>query len=129
MLQRVDPQQAARLRTLERLLHRHAEELANRKHSLREELTAEAADLRNENEAYIARESRLLGAALVGISSRTVRGIETALRRLREGTYGVCADCGDRIRTARLRALPFAETCLECQARRDADGEPLPEAV
>jgi DnaK suppressor protein len=129
MLHRMDPHQAARLRTLERLLHRHAEELANRKHHLRDELTAEAADLRNENEACIARESRLLGAALVGISSRTVRGIETALRRLRDGTYGICADCGDRIRTARLRALPFAETCVGCQARRDAAGEYLPEAV
>lgn len=129
MLHRVDPQQFARLRTLERLLHRHAEELANRKHSLREELTAEASDLRNENEASVAHESRLLGAALVGISSRTVREIETALRRLRDGSYGTCVDCGGRIRAVRLRALPFAETCLGCQARRDASGEDLPEAV
>jgi DnaK suppressor protein len=129
MLQRVDPRQLARLRTLERLLHRHAEELASRKHSLREELTAEGSDLRNENEASVAHESRVLGAALVGISSRTVRDIETALRRLRGGNYGICVDCGERIRTARLRALPFAETCLACQARRDANGEDLPEAV
>jgi DnaK suppressor protein len=130
MLHRVDRHhQTARVRTLERLLQRHAEALAHRKHSLREELSAEAADLRNEDEAGIARESRLLGAALVGITSQTVRGIETALRRLHEGTYGLCADCGARIKVARLRALPFADTCVGCQARRDARVELLSEAV
>jgi DnaK suppressor protein len=121
MLHRIDRHQRnMRLRALERLLQRHAQELALRKHSLREELTAEGADLRNENEASTARESRVLGAALVHITSRTVQGIETALRRLRQGTYGLCADCGGRIRSARLRALPFAEACLDCQTRRDA---------
>ena len=129
MLQRLENRQSARIKTLERLLHRYAEELAVRRHSLRDELTAEAADLRSEDEASIARESRLLGAALVAISSRTVQGMETALRHLREGKYGVCVDCGGRIRSARLRALPFAETCLGCQARRDASGAFLPTAV
>jgi RNA polymerase-binding transcription factor DksA len=129
MLQRVDHHQLARIRSLERLLQRHAQALAQRKHSLREELTAEAADLRNEDEAGIAREARLLGATVVGITSETVRGIETALRRLREGSYGICADCGGRIKVARLRALPFAETCIGCQGRRDARVELLSEAV
>ena len=39
-----------------------------------------------------------------------------ALRRLDEGHYGVCARCGDRIGEARLRALPFALTCVSCAA-------------
>jgi len=40
-----------------------------------------------------------------------------ALERLREGTYGACAACGDAIAPARLRAMPEVTTCLRCQDR------------
>lgn len=42
--------------------------------------------------------------------------IRAALRRLDEGTYGTCARCGNAIGDARLRALPFAITCVSCAA-------------
>ncbi len=41
--------------------------------------------------------------------------VEEALRRLADGKYGRCADCGEEIALARLRALPFAIRCLSCQ--------------
>jgi DnaK suppressor protein len=49
---------------------------------------------------------------------------EEALRRLATGEYGLCADCGQPISLARLRALPFAIRCLSCQERleREAKG-------
>lgn len=115
----------AQVQRLQRLLGQHARELLARRHSLREELTPEAMGLREETESS---ETRGLGVALVGLSARTVQDIESALRRLHTGTYGLCTDCGGAIRAARLRALPFAEACLDCQALRDEMTQTLPVA-
>ena len=41
--------------------------------------------------------------------------LETALRRLDDGEYGLCEDCGEEIMAGRLKALPFARRCLSCQ--------------
>lgn len=41
--------------------------------------------------------------------------LDEALTRLREGTYGFCNECGEPVSNARLKALPFAKTCVDCQ--------------
>jgi DnaK suppressor protein len=45
--------------------------------------------------------------------------VDEALRKLEDGTYGICEDCGGRIDRARLEALPQAVYCLECQAEHE----------
>ena len=45
--------------------------------------------------------------------------IAAALRRVDAGTYGECADCGDRIDERRLRALPATAFCTGCQAAHE----------
>jgi len=42
--------------------------------------------------------------------------IEEALEKIREGTYGVCEDCGDEIGSGRLKAMPLAKLCVACQS-------------
>lgn len=42
-----------------------------------------------------------------------------ALRRLDNGTYGTCVDCGGKVPEGRLEAKPEAARCLTCQAKRD----------
>src|SRR6516162_4789242 len=42
--------------------------------------------------------------------------IEAALKRISEGTYGICAKCGGSIDPRRLKALPTAATCVSCSA-------------
>jgi DnaK suppressor protein len=42
-----------------------------------------------------------------------------ALRRLDDGTYGVCVDCGGAVPEGRLEAKPEAARCMACQSRRD----------
>jgi DnaK suppressor protein len=49
--------------------------------------------------------------------------IDAALRRLEDGTYGVCQECGCKIRATRLKALPSAESCLECQRAVERRGD------
>ena len=41
--------------------------------------------------------------------------LDIALRRLADGEYGLCEDCGAKIGAGRLKALPFAKRCLSCQ--------------
>ncbi len=41
--------------------------------------------------------------------------IELALRRMDQGTYGVCERCGREIDFARLKAQPYARFCMACQ--------------
>ena len=48
-----------------------------------------------------------------------LREVDEALRRLNDGTYGVCAACGRSIPKARLRALPYARMCLECKKSQE----------
>ena len=57
--------------------------------------------------------------ALIQMKSETLNKIDAALRRLEEGSYGDCFECGEEISEARLRALPFAVRCVECQARAE----------
>ena len=53
------------------------------------------------------------------MKAETVNRIDEALRRLEEGTYGHCFECGDDIGEARLRALPFAVRCKDCEEIRE----------
>jgi DnaK suppressor protein len=57
--------------------------------------------------------------ALIQMKSETLNKINEALRRLEEGTYGNCFECGDEIAQPRLRALPFAVRCKDCEEARE----------
>src|SRR5918994_594317 len=57
--------------------------------------------------------------ALIQMKSETLNKINEALRRLEDGTYGDCFECGDEIAEARLRALPFAVRCKDCEEARE----------
>jgi DnaK suppressor protein len=45
--------------------------------------------------------------------------IDAALRKLQDGTYGACEDCGDEISEERLKVMPFAIYCRDCQERKE----------
>lgn len=53
--------------------------------------------------------------ALLEARTRERIQLDEALRRLDEGTYGICEDCQTPIAAGRLRALPFARRCIGCQ--------------
>src|SRR6266478_1790530 len=57
--------------------------------------------------------------ALVQMKSETLNKIDDALLRLEQGDYGDCFECGEEIAEKRLRALPFAVRCKECEAARE----------
>ena len=57
--------------------------------------------------------------ALIQMKSETLNKIEEALHRLEEGTFGYCFECGEEISERRLRALPFAVRCKDCEEARE----------
>ena len=57
--------------------------------------------------------------ALIQMKSETLNKISDALVRLEHGNYGYCFDCGEEIAEKRLRALPFAVRCKDCEETRE----------
>ena len=45
--------------------------------------------------------------------------IDEAIKRIKDGSYGSCLECGGAIAKSRLNALPYAEVCIECQKKKD----------
>ncbi|MBF0519124.1 MAG: TraR/DksA family transcriptional regulator [Nitrospirae bacterium] len=43
--------------------------------------------------------------------------IDEALRKIHNGTYGICEDCGQEISEGRLKVLPYAVHCVECKEK------------
>ena len=62
---------------------------------------------------------REMGISLQEMRNRERQLIDDALDSVDEGTYGMCADCGEEISEKRLHALPFARLCVECQSKRE----------
>jgi DnaK suppressor protein len=57
--------------------------------------------------------------ALVQMKSETLNKVNDALSRLEQGSYGNCFDCGEEIAEKRLRALPFAVRCKDCEESKE----------
>jgi DnaK suppressor protein len=57
--------------------------------------------------------------ALIQMKAETLDKISEALSRLANGIYGNCVECDGEIAEARLRALPFAVRCKDCEEARE----------
>jgi DnaK suppressor protein len=96
-----------------------------------DEQIALAADIQNEQDKlqqYIEENPDLLDLADKRLQQEIVvdrlshkeqrlTQVQAALKRLDEGKYGICAGCGNEINTERLKAIPYAALCVNCQER------------
>lgn len=55
-----------------------------------------------------------LAVGLIAIEAAKLDDIEAAIKRIDDGSYGLCLDCGKAIPRKRLEVLPFARRCLAC---------------
>ena len=60
---------------------------------------------------------------LVEIESRELGHIEHALERIAAGVYGRCEFCGGKIAEPRLNALPYTNSCIDCQRKNERTGQ------
>lgn len=63
-----------------------------------------------------------INSQLAAFESRELHQIEEAIHQIRDGKYGICDGCGERIALTRLKALPFTTTCINCQRRDEVHG-------
>lgn len=63
-----------------------------------------------------------ISSQLAEVESRELAQLERALVRMKNGTYGECEGCGGKIPLARLNALPYATSCIECQRAAEMGG-------
>ena len=90
----------------------------------RAEAAAEAREQQSDDWATADAE-RDLAVALEERESAELVAIEEALKRVADGSFGLCLDCGASIPTARLHASPIAMRCIACQDKLEhADREP-----
>jgi DnaK suppressor protein len=110
------------------LLRLHKTLLA-RSTALRKSLAGELADLRSSktesgDAADVAFDagSEEISTQLAELEARELTQIERALARMKQGSYGLCENCQCKIPVARLNALPYSTTCVDCQ--REAETYP-----
>lgn len=113
-----------RYQELRRILEERRDEIAGEvQHKIRSVRTEgtqmsnhRAADLTETSEVDIQDDIQF---ALIQMKAETLDKIGAALKRLEEGSYGYCYECGDEIAERRLRALPFAARCKVCEEVRE----------
>lgn len=119
--QNVNPERYAELRRI--LEERRREMVSEVKDKIRD-VRAEGAgtpvngvlDAAESSDADIQEDIEL---ALIQMKAETLNKIGEALARLESGTFGFCTECGAEISERRLRALPFALRCKDCEEARE----------
>src|SRR3954454_22202574 len=113
------------------LLRLHAQ-LVARRDALRKALNGDmdsyrelaAQDVVGDNvDAAVDTANDEISSQLVEIESRELGQIEHALKRIVQGVYGRCEYCGGKIAEARLNALPYTNSCIDCQRENERTGQ------
>ncbi len=52
---------------------------------------------------------------------KKVREIDNALLKMKEGTYGICDECGEPISKKRLKIIPYSNLCINCQSKAEEE--------
>ncbi len=113
---------------LKGMLEDRRREIHEKLRSLREQIPVDAPDVRDAEEQSVDDFVQEVDLALMQMKSETLKKIDQAILRLEEGTYGRCQECDVEIPPARLRALPFAALCRDCQEETESNVRALREA-
>jgi len=62
---------------------------------------------------------RELMIELIQSGEASVRSIDDALEKIEEGTFGICESCEKKINKERLKAVPYARLCVNCQRKEE----------
>jgi DnaK suppressor protein len=108
------------LRKREEIEGRIGEELGAK---MTEDIASTLGPAMDEGDLSNLEAARDLDYELLNMSSETLRNIDRALERLEEGTYGTCEECGLEIGERRLKAMPFARYCVNCQEEKERFSE------
>jgi DnaK suppressor protein len=95
-----------RQRVSDAIAHLHAENAGSQDDEVPETGDADTATVTLDRE---------LDYSLEENSTRVLDEIDSALRRIEDGTFGACQRCGNAIALERLEAIPYATKCIDCK--------------
>ncbi len=55
----------------------------------------------------------------LGAHRKALHDIDESLRKIKEGSYGICEECGEEISEKRLGVIPTASLCINCQENKE----------
>lgn len=64
------------------------------------------------------------GLAIADVRREELERLDESLRKIDDGTYGVCEDCAEEIEEERLRVMPFANRCVKCKGNTEITKKP-----
>jgi DnaK suppressor protein len=108
-----------RHQALKDMLEERRVEIVDKLRSIRESMPDQRLDVQDAEEQAVTDFAKDMEFALVQMKADTLGRIDEALHRLEDGSYGECAECGTEITGARLKALPFAVLCRDCQEQEE----------
>jgi len=65
---------------------------------------------------------REFNLGLASTEREVLNKIDKALKRIDEKSYGACVECDKSVPVARLKAIPYVDTCLKCQEKIEEEG-------
>jgi DnaK suppressor protein len=107
------------------ILDRARDAASDRVRVLRKEEEADAVELPADGlDLAHSLEEVEIDAGLIERCEDRLRAIDDAFGRLEHGRYGICEKCKQEIQIKRLRVLPFAAYCIDCQKKRNERRRP-----
>jgi DnaK suppressor protein len=83
------------------------------------DMTSQNGNIPDPNDRATVESDRSFELRLRSRERKLLDKINEAIARIDNGEYGVCDDCGERIRTKRLEARPVAKFCINCKTRQE----------
>lgn len=105
-----------RERLINKIILRHRDEFMQKSESFSENFVMDDVDIGDIGSKVYERE---FTAMLLNRESKSLKKIDNALQNIKEGTYGICKECGEKISLTRLKALLFPELCVKCQIKKE----------
>ena len=94
------------------------QEIARRSRATTEGTTPDIGDILD---SVSEERTRELDMILTDREKKKLKQIDDALDKIEENTYGLCEECGVKIPKARLKVMPFAKYCVECQEKMERE--------
>jgi DnaK suppressor protein len=105
----------------QRLLAKERELLERIAAASNEGREARATEVEDTADEATTSELQSTAFAVGALETKTLEQVRSALRRIEDGTYGLCIDCGRPIEPARLEAVPWTPYCRADQEKHDSE--------
>ena len=83
------------------------------------EMTSQTGNIPDPNDRATMESDRSFELRIRGRERKLMEKVDEALARIEDGTYGICAGCGEEIAVRRLQARPVAKFCIDCKTKQE----------